>query len=124
MAVAAANAIRNALRMASIDTLDDMKTREIEDAINIVEWGKWSRGGVPCGRPVKGGSPNISDEEALKIDRQVAKLPGKTKFVIMEMYIWNYGVNELASTLGISNRSVMAYRDQGLNIIYGALCVA
>lgn len=112
------------LKKVGLDVLEDMRTAEIESAINIIEWGRWSRGGMPDNRPAIGGTPDITDDEALRIDRQVAKL-GKTvprsQFVIKQIYIYNRGVNELAKKLGISSRKVMEYRDQGLNIIYGAL---
>lgn len=112
---------RNNLLAVGLDAMEELRTDVLEDAIGIVRWGIWSRGGIPTGKQPQGPTPNITDDEALRIDNQVAKLPGKPKLIIKEIYIWNKGVNELARGLGLSSRVVMGLRDQGLNIIYGAL---
>lgn len=109
------------LRDFGLDAMDELKTAELEAALNIVEWGRWSRGGLPTENPSDLGTPDITDEEALRLDRQIAQLPGKVKFVVMQIYIRRRGVNELANTLGVSNRRVSGLRDQGLHILYGAL---
>ena len=113
---------RNNLLSVGLDAMDELLTGELEDAINIIEWGKWSRGGIPTGVQPDTTTPNISDDDAMLIDAQVAKLPRKPKMIIVDVYIGGRGINELASNYRKSNRAIMSWRDQGLNIIYGALC--
>lgn len=115
---------KSALQAFAQDCLEDLDTATLEAETKIVEWGKWSRGGIPTGKAGDGITPNISDDEALLIDRQVGKLKEKyfrSYFVIIELYRWGRGLNDLAGTLGISNRKVQTHRDKGLSIIYGGL---
>lgn len=100
---------------------EDLSTELLEQAINIVEWGKWSRGGLPTGKPGKGSTPSITDDQALRIDAQVTRLPKKAKYIIKELYIYNIRVDELAKRCGISARRVMSFRDQGLSMVYARL---
>lgn len=114
----------SSLLKEGLQIVDDLNTADLERLTKIVEWGIWSRGGLPTGVPGSGVTAAISDDEALQVDRQVAKL--RTTFyrgfmVINELYVRGKGVNELARILGISNRRVMNSRDQGLSIIYGGL---
>lgn len=112
-----------ALQDKAQDSIAMLTTERMEAEINIIEWGRWSRGGIPTGKVATGTTPAISDDEALRIDRQVAQLPAKVKEIIIQMYVCERGVNELARILKSNNRQVMALRDQGLGILYGALCL-
>ncbi len=106
------------------DTLTELGTSELEEITKIREWGIWSRGGYPTGKRGEGIQANITDEEALLIDRQVAALKtlfSRAYFILCELYKWDKGINELARSLDISNRRVMDYRDKGLSFIYGGL---
>lgn len=106
----------------AIEVLEELRTKDLEDAINICEWGRWSRGGMPTGKvPLRSVTPNITDDEALAIDRQVAQLPEKAKVVIIAHYVRRMGVNEMASKFGVSKQKIIDCRSQGLNMIYGAL---
>jgi hypothetical protein len=104
--------------------MEELTTRELEQKTGIVEWGRWSRGGLPTGKPGEGCSAMITDEEALKIDQEMAWLKQKyfkLYYVLVEMYKWEQTIRDLVKTLKISNREIMSHRDKGLSILYGRL---
>jgi DNA-directed RNA polymerase specialized sigma24 family protein len=105
-----------------VDVLEELRAKELEEATNIVQWGLWARGGLPeCSSLERGTTPAITDDDALAIERVVAKLPVMTRTVIKRLYIGRYTLHEIAMKLMVSKRRVAEYRDQGLNIIHGAI---
>jgi DNA-directed RNA polymerase specialized sigma24 family protein len=105
----------------SIDLTEALPREEKERRLKIWEWGKWRRGGMPDGSARSGPTPNITDEQGINVDRQVAKLPGNVKIVIIMHYGHCYGINELAEKMSVSNRVIMELRNEGINIIWGAM---
>lgn len=105
----------------NLDALESLETADLEARTKIVDWGKWSRGGIPGTRQRRSPDYDISDDEALLVERQVARLKGRPRYIIRQIYLGGRGINDLAASLGVSNRQIMKYRDQGLNIIYGGL---
>jgi hypothetical protein len=97
----------------------------------LTEWGKWSRGGLGelgttsamavAMRLVEPAScridPNISDEDALLVDRAVAQLIAHDKVmgeVVALTFVRGVGERELAMRLNIS-------RDRAAKILAGAI---
>jgi hypothetical protein len=110
------------LELKVADALEELRTQELEEATNIVQWGLWARGGLPGGFSA-GDAPTlaITDGEALMIDRVVTKLPDVTQYVIKSLYIGLVGINELMGKMHVSKQRVMDYRLKGLSTIDGAL---
>lgn len=108
----------------ALDSMEDLTTTELEQRTGIVEWGKWSRGGLPDGRVGNGGLPSITDEEALRIDAQMARLKDdfyRAYYILVQIYKWEMTIRDLVRQLHISNREIMSNRDKGLSILYGRL---
>lgn len=105
------------------EILSDLPTERLEQDTKIKQWGYWSRGGLPAlysGRT--GPTPTITDDMAIRIDRIVAGgMPMKCRIVMELMYREEYGRNELAEKLAVSTSRIDKLRDQGLNIVWGAL---
>lgn len=102
-------------------SLSDLNRKRLEADLNIIEWGRWMGGGWPNGDRTERPAPNITDDDALRLNKLVTKLPEHVKIVIVDMYVYRKGVMELASEFRSSNRVIMDYRDQGLNLLHGAI---
>lgn len=101
--------------------MSDLDRKRLESDLNIIEWGRWMGGGWPNGDRVERPAPNITDDDALRLNKLVTCLPEHVRLVIVEHYIYRKGIMELASDFKSSNRVIMDYRDQGLNLLHGAL---
>lgn len=99
----------------------EIKTGELEFKTNVAEWGKWARGGMPSGIRGDGAVPFITDDEALLIDGVIAGMFGRPRFVLLEIYIHNRSIAWIAEHVNESSRKIMAWRDMGLNMLYGAM---
>lgn len=109
-----------------ITSLEDVRRTELEDATGIIEWGLWSRGGLPSGKPNKGRTPNITDDEALGIDAAIGSIivaMPRAGHTLKRIYIGGANQSELSFEFKISRDKVSDYQMQGLNALYGKLCV-
>lgn len=101
---------------------------EIDTEAVLVEWGKWSRGGL-SGRVQQVISefvtpPNISDELALRVDEAVIAAGVKSyplRHVLIEHYQKNIGLVELAMDMRIGRHKLDKVLSEAIGFVGGYL---
>jgi len=87
-----------------VPAMGELTRRKLETDLNIWEWGRWMGGGMPNNRRVEGPEPNISDDDALRMDKLVRQLPELVRTCVIDIYIYRKGIAEVASEFRSSNR--------------------
>ena len=106
----------------------DITSLSVDDLvrdIRVAEWGDWARTGgsdlgyPPCliGRTPSGKTPDITDADAMKVDRKVSRLPPQEKVVIMFLYQHRRPVMLTAVKLNQSRETIRALRYSGLKLL-------
>lgn len=116
----------NALAQSDINAMIDIQIKELEDATKIVEWGIWSRGGLPTGGKNVASIANISDDEVLEIEDALRRLRDampRAVLVVKKLYIGWKSKSQLAQELRIPRDRVTDYQKQALNALYALICI-
>lgn len=123
--------ILRAANLSAARSMDKLNTGDLERGTRIKEWGRMARDGFGLGYggsmldDGKRGDHLLSVEDYERISQVISQLPARTAAVLVHLYSISDKPNAsmTAIKLGSTRDAVEDYRDQGLNIIYGAMCV-
>jgi hypothetical protein len=122
--------ILRAANLSVARTFGALTTADLERGTRIRDWGRMARDGVGLGYGQGAfddgrGDHGLSIEDFERINSIVNQLPVRTAAVLVHLYSVSDKPNAsmTAIKLGTTRGAVEELRDQGLNIIYGAMCV-
>lgn len=119
-----------------IQSLERMQDESLADSLRLWEWGQWARReGKSLGYPpcllrftAKGSNASttdlrriaspIDDDDALRIDAAVARLPLSHRKVIIAIYKVGIPRRELPDALAWTERRIAEYRHQAIGMLW------
>jgi hypothetical protein len=119
-----------------IERLETMQDESLADQLRLWDWGQWARhegkslGYPPCllqftakgsravEKDLRRIAARIDDDEALRIDAAVARLPFSHRKVIIAIYKAGIPKRDLPNVLAWPERRIAEYRHQAVGMLW------